>query len=140
MFFIFFNLCNILVVHVGHSLNNKYTRLASTRAANLALNFDIVISALINYLLFLTNNPGLENFYTYKHEGFGLVTLFPIMTALLITFLMEVGRAPFDLVEAESEIIMGFHSEYSGFMFALFILGEYVHIFLFSYLTYNILV
>ena len=48
--------------------------------------------------------------------------------------LVDIGKAPFDLVEAETEIIMGFHSDYSGFMFVLFLLGEYLHIAMMAFL------
>ena len=47
--------------------------------------------------------------------------------------LMDLGKAPFDLVEAETELIMGFHSDYSGFVFVLFLLGEYIHMVIVSY-------
>jgi NADH-quinone oxidoreductase subunit H len=47
--------------------------------------------------------------------------------------LMDLGKAPFDLVEAETELIMGFHSDYSGFLFVLFLLGEYIHMVILSY-------
>ena len=48
-------------------------------------------------------------------------------------FLLDVNKVPFDLVEAESELIMGYHVEYSGFLFGLFVLVEYLHLFFFIY-------
>jgi len=54
------------------------------------------------------------------------------MPLLLITFLIETGRIPFDLAEAESELIAGYTTEFGGFYFALFYLGEYFHLYCFS--------
>ena len=51
---------------------------------------------------------------------------------MIITFLVEVGRIPFDLTEAESELVAGYTTEYGGFYFALFYLGEYFHLYCFS--------
>jgi len=51
---------------------------------------------------------------------------------ILVTFLLEVGRTPFDLAEAESELVAGYGIEFGGFYFALFYLGEYFHLFFFS--------
>lgn len=60
------------------------------------------------------------------------VLLVPILPILLITLLLETGRTPFDLAEAESELIAGYATEYGGFFFAMFYLGEYFHLFSFS--------
>ena len=56
----------------------------------------------------------------------------PIMPIVIITFLLETSRIPFDLTEAESELIAGYTTEYGGFYFALFYLGEYFHLYCFS--------
>ena len=56
----------------------------------------------------------------------------PILPFLILTFLLETGRIPFDLAEAESELIAGFTIEFGGFFFALFYLGEYFHLYCFS--------
>jgi NADH-quinone oxidoreductase subunit H len=57
---------------------------------------------------------------------------FIVSGLIVITFLLEVSRAPFDLSEAESELVAGYFTEYGGFFFALYYLGEYMHLFFFS--------
>jgi NADH:ubiquinone oxidoreductase subunit H len=105
----------------------------------MAINFDIVITALLILLLLTYNHFSFLEAIKTQHDYVGLVFLVPASLTLLIMYLMDVGRAPFDLVESESELIMGFHSEYSSFLFALFILGEYIHIYLFSYFLSTVL-
>jgi NADH-quinone oxidoreductase subunit H len=57
---------------------------------------------------------------------------FPLIGLITITFLLETNRAPFDLAEAESELVAGYQTEYGGFLFGLYYLGEYMHLFFFS--------
>lgn len=66
--------------------------------------------------------------------GFYNILLFlPILPLLIVAFLLETNRAPFDLAEAESELVAGYTTELGGFFFALFYLGEYFHLFFFSF-------
>jgi len=66
-------------------------------------------------------------------EVYNLIYLFSGLFGLIIvTYLLEVNRAPFDLSEAESEIVSGYHVEYGGFFFGLYYLGEYLHLYFFS--------
>jgi NADH:ubiquinone oxidoreductase subunit H len=66
-------------------------------------------------------------------QEYWLLSVFLYMfSAIFIVTLMEINRAPFDLTEAESELISGFHVEYGAFFFGLFYLGEYFHLFFFS--------
>lgn len=137
---VFFNICNLIIIFTGLNLKNRYTTLSGRRASMMAVNFDIVITAVLIILVGMYNHFSfLQPAHVYK-ELIPVTTLPPLVILVLLMFLMDVGRAPFDLVEAESELIMGFHSEYSSFLFALYILGEYVHIFIFSYLSVTLLV
>jgi NADH-quinone oxidoreductase subunit H len=63
--------------------------------------------------------------------------LLPVLPILIIIFLLETGRIPFDLAESESELVAGYTTETGGFFFALFYLGEYFHLYCFS-VTYAI--
>ena len=73
-------------------------------------------------------------------QTFTLYTFFiflPLLPFFVVTFLLETGRIPFDLAEAESELIAGYTTEMGGFFFALFYLGEYFHLYCFS-LVYSL--
>jgi len=86
-----------------------------------------------------------ESFSFFSITSFQTLTtyscflFFPILPILIITFLLETGRIPFDLAEAESELIAGYTTEMGGFFFALFYLGEYFHLYCFS-LVYALLI
>ncbi len=73
-------------------------------------------------------------FVSSQTLGFYNVLLFlPIAPLIIVAFLLETNRAPFDLAEAESELVAGYTTELGGFFFALFYLGEYFHLFFFSF-------
>lgn len=67
-----------------------------------------------------------------------MLLFIPILPVILFLFLIDINKVPFDLVEAESELIMGYHIEYTGFLFGLFVLIEYLHLFFFIYLLHLI--
>jgi NADH-quinone oxidoreductase subunit H len=104
----------------------------------MAINFDIVVTALLIYLIAVAGHFNFSAAMDLQVDYLGIVFFLPAALLFIYMYLMDVGRAPFDLVESESELIMGFHSEYSSFLFALFILGEYIHIYIFSYLVTTI--
>lgn len=135
MLLAFFSMCNLIVIFTGLNLKNKYTTVSSRRASMMAVNFDIVITALLLIIATAFNHFGFSQLSLFSRDYATIVFVPPILLLVVIMFLMDVGRAPFDLVESESELIMGFHSEYSSFLFALYILGEYIHIYVFSFLT-----
>lgn len=132
---VLFNLCNLIVVQVGLVLKNKYTQVSSARAANTAISFDLIVTLLLLLLILLGGHFNFGTLIRLQHDYYGVLLMLPSFFLFFLMYLVDVGRAPFDLVEAESELIMGFHSEYSSFLFALFILGEYIHIYIFSYLV-----
>lgn len=123
---------NFFIIVTGINSANKYATLAGMRTVFMVFTLELLLS-----LTFL-------NLYAYFHtfnfsltmiiqEEYPLVLVFMfIITHIIIVSLMEINRSPFDLSEAESELISGFHVEYGAFFFGLFYLGEYFHLFFFS--------
>lgn len=126
-------LFSYLLVLVGYVSNNKYAILASSRVIVISLNLEILLNFFIIVLAILSESLSfLQLVNIQADQKFNFFILLPILPILIITFLLETGRIPFDLAEAESELIAGYTTEYGGFYFALFYLGEYFHLYCFS--------
>lgn len=109
---------NYLIVMVGQYLKNRYTRLAAIRAANMGVSIDLLFSAILTILALV--NGTLQYVSVAKGYAFsGALILLPIMPVLVITILADIGKPPFDVVESESELVMGVHSDLSGFLFVV---------------------
>jgi NADH-quinone oxidoreductase subunit H len=132
-------LFTMLLFLVGWSTKNKYSILASNRIILVSFNLEIFLNFLLIFLIVFFES---FSFYQCVNLQHGLLNGFflclPITPLLIITFLIETGRIPFDLGEAESELIAGHTTELGGFFFALFYLGEYFHLYCFS-VTYTLL-
>lgn len=130
---------SFLLFLVGWATKNKYAILSSTRVLITTLNLEMLLNFLIIYLLVL-----FESFSFYQIVSFqfswtwAIFLLLPVLPFIAVIFFLETGRIPFDLGEAESELIAGYTTEMGGFFFALFYLGEYFHLFCFSF-TYTLL-
>lgn len=120
------------VILTGYFSKNKYAMMASVRCGILMLNLEIFLGLLILNLVFLTESFCFSVFVIYQEFFWFCIYLFGVLGLIIITFLLETNRAPFDLAEAESELIAGYTVEYGGFYFALYYLGEYFHLFFFS--------
>ena len=126
---IVFSFCIVLT---GFFSRNKYAMLASIRTILLVLNLEIFLGLIILNLVLITESFNFSVFVIFQ-EIFWFIFLYINLTGIiLITFLLEVNRAPFDLAEAESELITGYSTELGGFHFGLYYLGEYFHLFFFS--------
>ena len=126
-------LSNIIVIYTGFVIKNKYTQLSSNRAATLGVNMDITLGFFISYYAAQTGSFSLDYLSKMGYSVHLVLSNLPILLPLFCIVLMDLGKAPFDLVEAETELIMGFFIDYSGFMFIIFLLGEYLHMFIMAY-------
>jgi NADH-quinone oxidoreductase subunit H len=123
------------IMLAGMSSNNKYALLGAFRTVAQMLSYAVpmVLSLLIPVLL--SGSMGMVQI-TEAQDPYWFVLLAPIAALIFfISSIAEVGRAPFDLLEAESEIVAGFHIEYSGLRFGMFFVGEFLHAFTISALT-----
>ncbi len=118
----------IAVLMAGWSSNNKYALLGSFRAVAELLSYEVPQVLSIVAMVMIAGTMNMTRLVEVQSVPF----IFPLFVTALIFFisgLAESGRSPFDLVEAESEIVAGYHIEYSGMKFSLFFLGEFVHAF-----------
>jgi NADH-quinone oxidoreductase subunit H len=129
-------LSTLSVLMGGWASNNKYALLGGFRVVAMLLTYEIpMVMALITVTL-VAGSMSMGDIVTYQSPNIFLWNIFTLPLAFLIFFVAgvaETGRSPFDLIEAESEIIAGFHVEYSGIKFGMFMIGEYVHMFALSF-------
>ncbi len=122
-----------LLILVGFVSKNKYSVLASARVVVILLNLELLLNFFIVSLVIISESLSFTQIVSLQSEGkWNFFIFLPVLPILFITFLLETGRIPFDLAEAESELIAGYTTEYGGFYFALFYLGEYFHLYCFS--------
>lgn len=126
---IVFSFCIVLT---GFFSRNKYAMLASIRTILLVLNLEIFLGLIILNLVLITESFNFSVFVIFQEIVWFIFLYVNLTGIILITFLLEVNRAPFDLAEAESELITGYSTELGGFHFGLYYLGEYFHLFFFS--------
>lgn len=126
---VLFSYCIILT---GYFSKNKYAVMASVRCMLLVLNLEVFLGLLVLNVVIVAETFNFNIFSIYQEVVWLCFTFFFVLALIVITFLLETNRAPFDLAEAESELIAGYTVEYGGFFFALFYLGEYFHLFFFS--------
>lgn len=127
----FFNFCILLT---GYFSKNKYATISSYRICLNLISLEFLLN-LFFFNLFIFSES--FNYYYFiliqQNLWFGSV-FFLFLGLFFCIFLIETNRSPFDLIEAESELIAGYTSEFGGFYFALYYLGEYFHLFFFSYI------
>jgi NADH-quinone oxidoreductase subunit H len=130
----------------GWASNSKYAFLGAMRSAAQMVSYEIAMGFSLICVLMVSNSLNLVEIVNAQNQGrfagFGLgflswnwLPLFPMFIVYLISGTAELNRAPFDVAEGESEIVAGFHVEYSGMAFALFFLAEYANMILVSALT-----
>lgn len=120
------------IILTGYFSKSKYAFMASVRTGIMMLNLEIFLGLLVINLIFFTESFCFSVFVVYQEMFWFVFIFFGLSGMIVIVFLLETNRAPFDLAEAESEIVTGYTVEYGGFYFALYYLGEYFHLFFFS--------
>jgi NADH-quinone oxidoreductase subunit H len=123
------------IMLAGMSSNNKYALLGAFRTVAMMLSFSIPMILTLLVPTILAGSMGM-NEIVRSQQPVAFVFLAPLAALIFfISSLAEVGRPPFDLLEAESEIVAGFHIEYSGLAFGMFFVAEFLHAFTISALT-----
>jgi NADH-quinone oxidoreductase subunit H len=125
------------IILAGWAANSKYAFLGAMRSAAQIVAYEIAMGFAMVGVLMASGSLNIGDIIQAQHGMFGWnwTWLFPLMLVYFISGVAETNRAPFDVAEGESEIVAGFHVDYSGMAFALFFIAEYVNMILISALT-----
>ena len=120
------------IVMAGWSSNSKYPFLGSLRSAAQMISYEVSIGFIIVNICVCVGSFNLSDIVLAQEKIWFIVPLFPMFILFYISMLAETNRHPFDLPEAEAELVSGYNVEYSAMTFALFFLGEYANMLLMS--------
>jgi NADH-quinone oxidoreductase subunit H len=123
------------VIRAGWSSNSKYAFLGGLRSAAQRISYEVSLGATLVSLLLLAGSLNLSAIGEAQTHNWLAAPLLPVFVVFFITTLAETNRHPFDLPEAEAELVSGYNVEYSAMGFALFFLAEYSNIILMSALS-----
>ena len=126
------------VIIAGWASNSKYAFLGAMRSAAQIVAYEIAMGFALIGVLMMSGSLNLGDIVRAQQGGIGhwfLVPLFPLAVVYFISGVAETNRAPFDVAEGESEIVAGFHVDYSGMAFAVFFLAEYANMIMIAALT-----
>ncbi|GAA4720799.1 NADH-quinone oxidoreductase subunit NuoH [Brevibacillus fulvus] len=117
------------VITAGWASNNKYALIGGLRSAAQMISYEVALVMSIVGIVILTGSMNLREIVEAQRDVWNIVPQFLAFLIFIIAAQAELNRSPFDLPEAESELVAGYHVEYSGFRFAMFMLAEYVYMF-----------
>lgn len=123
------------IILAGWSSNSKYAFLGALRSAAQMISYEVSMGLILITVLLCAGSLNLSYICVSQKAVWFFVPLLPLAVLFLVSILAETNRAPFDLPEAEAELVSGYNVEYSAFGFALFFLGEYANMILMSSLT-----
>ena len=118
------------IIMGGWASNSKYPFLGAIRSAAQMVSYEVSIGIIIINVLLCVGSLNLNDIVIAQQNMWFIVPLFPMFIIFFISALAETNRPPFDLPEAEAELVAGYQTEYSGMMYAMFWLGEYANILL----------
>nr|ADG85364.1 NADH dehydrogenase subunit 1 [Silene noctiflora] len=120
------------IIIAGWSSNSKYAFLGALRSAAQMVSYEVSIGLILITVLICVGSCNLSEIVMAQKQIWFGIPLFPVLVMFFISCLAETNRAPFDLPEAEAELVAGYNVEYSSMGFALFFLGEYANMILMS--------
>ena len=118
------------IIMGGWASNSKYPFFGSIRSAAQMVSYEVSIGVIIINVLLCVGSLNLTDIVVAQKKMWFIIPLFPMFIIFFISALAETNRPPFDLPEAEAELVAGYQTEYSGMMYAMFWLGEYANILL----------
>jgi NADH-quinone oxidoreductase subunit H len=120
------------IITAGWSSNSKYAFLGSLRSAAQMISYEVSMGLIVICVILCCGSLNLSAIVLSQKKVWYLIPLFPLFVMFFISGLAETNRAPFDLPEAEAELVSGFSTEYAAMGFALFFLGEYANMIMMS--------
>jgi NADH-quinone oxidoreductase subunit H len=123
------------VIIAGWASNSKYAFLGAIRSSAQMISYEVSIGLIIISVILLVGSLNLSDIVLAQKNGWFVLPLFPMFILFFVSGLAETNRHPFDLPEAESELVAGYNVEYSSMPFSMFFLGEYANMILMSAFT-----
>lgn len=118
------------IIMAGWASNSQYAFLGAIRSSSQMISYEISMGIVIACVVLLTGSLNMSHIVLAQTDMWNFVKLFPMAILFFIIIVAETNRHPFDLPEAEADVVSGYHTEYSGFIFALFFLAEYANMIL----------
>ncbi|MAP24547.1 MAG: NADH-quinone oxidoreductase subunit NuoH [Rickettsiales bacterium] len=123
------------IIMAGWASNSRYAFLGGLRSAAQMISYEVSMGLIVMTVLLCAQSMNLSKIVMAQQRIWYVVPLFPMFVLFLVSILAETNRTPFDLPEAEAELVSGYNVEYSSMPFALFFLGEYANMILMSSFT-----